>query len=70
VTRKAGYAHRQGSRHDQQDRIKRRANGSQALFDLAALVIVGSMVAHSSTDVPVAKWFASRATEATPGSGG
>jgi sodium/hydrogen antiporter len=35
-------------------------DGAQSLFNLAALVIVGSMVAHSSTDVPVARWFARR----------
>jgi NhaP-type Na+/H+ or K+/H+ antiporter len=34
------------------------------IFHLAALVVVASIVAHSSTDVPVARWFARRAEDA------
>ena len=36
--------------------------GRQALFELVALVVVMSIVLHSSTDVPVAKYFARRDT--------
>jgi CBS domain-containing protein len=32
-------------------------HGASRLFDLVAVVIVASMVAHSSTDVPIARWF-------------
>jgi len=33
------------------------------VFHLAALVIIGSIVAHSSTDVPIARWFKRREEE-------
>lgn len=38
------------------------------LFELIALVIVMSMVLHSSTDVPVAKYFANRQPQPEPAS--
>jgi NhaP-type Na+/H+ or K+/H+ antiporter len=37
---------------------KSKIEESNALFHLIALTIVGSMIAHSSTDVLVARWFA------------
>lgn len=39
---------------------------SDALFHLVALVVVGSIIAHSSTDVLVARWFEPGETEAPP----
>jgi NhaP-type Na+/H+ or K+/H+ antiporter len=30
---------------------------SRAIFHLIAIVIIGSIIAHSSTDVPIARWF-------------
>jgi hypothetical protein len=36
---------------------------AEQLFHLAALVITASIIAHSSTDILVARWF--RKTEAT-----
>lgn len=31
--------------------------GGERLFNLAGLVIVASILLHSSTDVPIARWF-------------
>jgi sodium/hydrogen antiporter len=40
---------------------------SDELFHLAALVIVASILAHSSTDVLVARWFEPDAGDQPPG---
>ena len=40
--------------------------GADRLFHLVAIVVVGSMVAHSSTDVLFARWFCEKKSAPVP----
>ncbi|MDA8216811.1 MAG: hypothetical protein M0Z94_04255 [Dehalococcoidales bacterium] len=43
--------------------LPRPGNGGVELIHLIALVITISIIAHSSSDVPIAHWFASTAND-------
>lgn len=46
--------------------LKSGLDGADGMFHLIALVIVGSILAHSSTDVAISRWFRKEAADGVP----